>query len=149
LSVMFATIIGALVLFAFAGAGGDLTNVTETHSVTGVNATKFYFALTATPSGSDPEWVVTCHGSRGALNFVLTSANYTYISANNTIWVNKIGKYNTSVDFVFNTQAHTSIASVQTYAIIVFTMLAIVPLIIVGGVMLRSLGFFSGGTGKI
>ena len=34
---------------------------------------------------------------------------------------------------------------VKTYAIIVFTMLAIVPLIIVGGLMLRSLGFFGGG----
>jgi hypothetical protein len=34
---------------------------------------------------------------------------------------------------------------VKIYAVIVFTMLAIVPLIIVGGLMLRSLGFFGGG----
>ena len=43
--------------------------------------------------------------------------------------------------------ANNTTAQVVTYAIIVFTMLAIVPLIIVGGLMLRSLGFFSGSGG--
>jgi hypothetical protein len=46
-----------------------------------------------------------------------------------------------------SSDANNTTASVKTYAIIVFTMLAIVPLIIVGGLMLRSLGFFSGGAG--
>jgi len=41
--------------------------------------------------------------------------------------------------------ANTTIASVTTYALIVFAMLALVPLILIGGLMLRSLGFFGGG----
>lgn len=44
-----------------------------------------------------------------------------------------------------SSDANNTTATVVTYAIIVFTMLAIVPLIVVGGLMLRSLGFFSGG----
>lgn len=43
--------------------------------------------------------------------------------------------------------ANNTIDDVVTYAIIVFTMLAIVPLILIGGLMLRSLGFF-GGSGR-
>lgn len=43
--------------------------------------------------------------------------------------------------------ANNTIDDVVTYAIIVFTMLAIVPLILIGGLMLRSLGFFGGGGG--
>ena len=46
-------------------------------------------------------------------------------------------------------EANTTIDNVVTYAITVFAMLAIVPLIIVGGLMLRSLGFFTGGGGGV
>lgn len=148
IAVMFATIIAATVLFAFTDAGNTATDYSETQSVTGANATKFYFSLSDYPATSNPNWVVVCHGSKGAKDFTLTSANYTYVSANNTIWVNKIGKYNTSIDFTYNTLAYDQVVHVNTYAIIVFAMLAILPIVIVGGLMMRSLGFFSGGGGK-
>lgn len=41
--------------------------------------------------------------------------------------------------------ANNTIDDVVTYAITVFALLAIVPLIMVGGLMLRSLGFMGGG----
>jgi uncharacterized membrane protein YidH (DUF202 family) len=44
-------------------------------------------------------------------------------------------------------EANDTIATVITYAVIVFGMLALVPLILIGGLMLRSLGFFGGGGG--
>lgn len=45
--------------------------------------------------------------------------------------------------------ANATKAKVVTYAIIVFAMLAIVPMIMVGGLMLRSLGFMGGGAGGV
>jgi len=44
-------------------------------------------------------------------------------------------------------ETNDTIATVVLYAIIVFGMLALLPLIIIGGIMLRSLGFFGGGGG--
>ena len=44
-------------------------------------------------------------------------------------------------------ETNDTIATVILYAVIVFGMLALLPLIIIGGIMLRSLGFFSGGGG--
>ena len=41
--------------------------------------------------------------------------------------------------------ANNTIDEVVSYAITVFALLAIVPLIMVGGLMLRSLGFMGGG----
>lgn len=40
-----------------------------------------------------------------------------------------------------------TIDKVKTYSLVVFGMLALVPLILIGGLMLRSLGFFGGGGG--
>ena len=48
-----------------------------------------------------------------------------------------------------STNANNTKAKVITYAIIVFAMLAIVPMIMVGGLMLRSLGFMGGGSGGV
>lgn len=45
-----------------------------------------------------------------------------------------------------STEANATIQTVTTYAVIVFGMLALVPLILIGGLMLRSLGFFGGGS---
>jgi hypothetical protein len=46
-------------------------------------------------------------------------------------------------------EANNTTTTVVGYAITVFAMLAIVPLIMVGGLMLRSLGFFGGGGGGV
>lgn len=42
-------------------------------------------------------------------------------------------------------EANATIADIITYAVIVFGLLVIIPLIMVGGLMLRSLGYFGGG----
>ena len=44
-----------------------------------------------------------------------------------------------------NAETNDTIDDIKTYAVIVFGLLVIVPLIMVGGLMLRSLGFFGGG----
>jgi predicted permease len=43
------------------------------------------------------------------------------------------------------TQANSTKTTVIGYAVTVFALLAIVPLVMVGGLMLRSLGFMGGG----
>jgi hypothetical protein len=48
-----------------------------------------------------------------------------------------------------STEANNTKAKVITYAVTVFAMMAIVPLIMVGGLMLRSLGFMGGGSGGV
>jgi len=42
-------------------------------------------------------------------------------------------------------EANDTISNLITYAVIVFGLLVIIPLIMVGGLMLRSLGYFGGG----
>ena len=44
-----------------------------------------------------------------------------------------------------SSEANDTIAKLITYAVIVFGLLVIIPLIMVGGLMLRSLGYFGGG----
>lgn len=44
-----------------------------------------------------------------------------------------------------STEANDTINDVTAYAVTVFALLAIIPLIMVGGLMLRSLGFMGGG----
>ena len=44
-----------------------------------------------------------------------------------------------------NNETNETLADLVTYAVIVFGLLVIIPLIMVGGLMLRSLGFFGGG----
>jgi len=44
-------------------------------------------------------------------------------------------------------ETNETIDTVKQYALVVFGMLALVPLILIGGLMLRSLGFFGGAGG--
>ena len=45
-----------------------------------------------------------------------------------------------------NNETNETMDDIKTYAVIVFGLLVIVPLIMVGGLMLRSLGYFGGGS---
>ncbi len=148
IAVMMATIIGSIVFFAFANGTEAMQSTTETYYDTGANTTEFYFALQALP-GASPDWNISV--TDGSTTHYAVTANYTYVSSNNTINLNAgFFKYgNTTVTISFNTNTHDSVSSVITYAITVFAMIAIVPLIMVGGLMLRSLGFMGGGAGKV
>lgn len=133
-----------MVLFAFVDAGDTVTTVTESFTGVGVNATNFYFTLSHDVA-SAPHWGISVSGTKGT--FTVTSG-YTYYSANNTVKLaSKFNKYNTTATIQHDTLASDAVSSVGVYAIIVFTMMAIIPLVVVGGVMLRSLGFFGGGGG--
>lgn len=48
-----------------------------------------------------------------------------------------------------SSDANNTTATVVSYAITVFALMAIVPLIMIGGIMLRSLGFMGGGGGGV
>lgn len=145
IAVLMATIIGAVVFFAFSSSTTVTQLKTESFTRTGANNKAFYFALTGHPDSS-PEWNITMDAS-GTSYYPASSANYTYLAGNNTLKLNA-GTYNTgnsSVVIIFYTQAKTAVASVATNAVMMFAMMAIVPLIIVGGLMLKSLGFMGGG----
>lgn len=145
IAVLMATIIGAMIFFAFSDSGSNASYISETYDGTGVNNTAFYWPLKATP-GTSPTWNITKSGAAVTTKYA-SGTNYSYIAANNTIKTNA-GFFQPGYDTLaikFYTQAKDSIGSVLTIAIVMFALLAIVPLVMVGGLMLRSLGFMGGG----
>jgi uncharacterized membrane protein len=148
ITVMMATIIGGIVFFAFADGTSGMQQSIETYTGTGANTSVFYWKLLATP-GSTPAWNISI--TNGVTTKYAGASNYTYISANNTIKTNaQFFRYGyTSITITFATHAKDAVSKVILYAIVVFAMIAIVPMIMVGGLMLRSLGFMGGGTGKV
>jgi uncharacterized membrane protein len=144
IAVLMATIIGAMIFFAFSNSGSNASYISETYTGTGASGV-FYWPLKAAP-GTSPTWNITISGGAVTTKYAGAS-NYTYVSANNTIKTNanffKTG-YNTVV-IKFYTQAKDTISSVALIAVTAFALLAIVPLIMVGGLMLRSLGYMGGG----
>jgi hypothetical protein len=148
-AVMMATIIGAIIFFAFASGTDAVQLATESFTGTGANTSVFYWKLSSDP-GVSPSWNITATGA-GKTTRYAGAANYTYIAANNTIKTNaQFFRYGyTSLVIKFYTDAKDAVSHVITYAITVFAMMAIVPLIMVGGLMLRSLGFMGGGAGKV
>jgi hypothetical protein len=149
ITVMMATIIGAVVFFAFATGTAPMQTSSQTFTGTGENTSVFYWKLSVVPGGT-PAWNLTISGSAVATKYGGAS-NYTFIAANNTIKTNaQFFRYGyTTLVITFANHAKDSVDKVILYAIIVFAMIAIVPMIMVGGLMLRSLGFMGGGTGKI
>jgi len=147
ISVMFAVIIGAIVFFAFA----DTTSETAVRH-TDIRAAGTYVYtnnvgvnITRTPS-STPGFIVTVAGDNPR---TLNSTDYSYVSSNTTVVITTtfITDGDTAITATYNSRAYDSVTSVITYAMIVFAMAALVPLIIIGGVMLNSLGYFGGGKG--
>ena len=148
IGVMIAIIISSMILFPFADAGQTVNEHTETFTISD-NSTDEHFNLSHTP-GSTPEFVIHLYNSSSAAWILQASANYTVVSGNHlyieSAHMGSMSGY-TQIRTSYNSIGHSSVGDVITYAIIVFTMMAIVPLIIVGGLMLSSLGFF-GGSGK-
>lgn len=148
ITVMMATIIGGIVFFAFADGTAGMQQSIETYSGTGANTSVFYWPLRASP-GATPAWNISI--TNGVTTKYAGASNYTYIAANHTIKTNaQFFRYGyTSITIKFATNAKDAVSKVVLYAIVVFAMIAIVPMIMVGGLMLRSLGFMGGGTGKL
>lgn len=154
LTVMFGIIIGSTVFFAFSHATESAQSVSEayyhTATVADANNTAHYFKLHALPDSGTPGWNLTLYGTTATVFYPASASNYTYIEANNTMKCNAglynygMTKHNTSITISFNTGTYGAVHSVSTFAVTVFGLAAIIPLIIVGGIMLRSLGFMGG-----
>ena len=140
--VMFAVIISAMVFYSFADAGQSVAGQSEDFTIDDV-ATAEHYNVSINPDGSTPGWVIYANNNATALS----SANYSVSGTHVTVDANVWGAGNTTATIEYNTRMRSSVDAVIMYAIIVFTMMAIVPLIIIGGIMLKSIGFFGGGTG--
>ena len=146
ISVMFAVVIGALVFFAFGNASQTSQTATDTFTITD-NSTTMHVNLTREPE-TVPAFVIHCYNSTTEVWELQDAANWTQVSGTHmTLDQGGDETDHTQLRIAYNVMGYTTIGSVITYAIIVFGMAAIVPLIIIGGAMLKSLGFFGGGKG--
>lgn len=143
LGVMIAVIVGAIVFFAFADAGQDITNQSEDFTIVDVTSPENY-NVSIQPDTSTPDWGITANNNATELVASQYNISGQWVQIDSNVW----GAGNTTATITFNARSYSSVGDVITYAIIVFTMLAIIPLIVIGGLMLSSLGFFGKGSGK-
>jgi len=143
IGLMMAIVIASIVFFSFADAGQSVSNQTENFTITDV-ADDEHYNVSITPDTGTPAWIIIANNNATALVAGQYSTSGTHVTVNADVW----GAGNTTATISYNARSYSSVGQVITYAIIVFVMLAIVPLIVVGGLMLNSLGFFSGGSGK-
>jgi len=146
ISVMFSVIIGSVIFFAFGQSAYTAQEHNESFAAT--NSTNASLTVNFIPAGASiTVWAYTYNS---------TSTNWTLVSSSNWDQDGRVitvdtSSYNVNLSQLavnYEDMGHATTTSVITYAIVVFAMAAIVPLVIVGGVMLKSLGFFSGG-GKV
>ena len=149
ISVMFAVIIGSVIFFAFGHSAQTAQTHTETFNI--VNAsTDEIFTLTYGPKASSVS-VDVYNSSSG--NWTDVSSSHVSVS-NKTVTVNASAMEtnesypSTKLRVEYNDLGYDVTANVILYAVIVFGMAALVPLVIVGGLLLKSLGFFEAG-GKV
>ena len=145
IGIMLAVIIAAMVFYPFADAGQDAAAQSESFTIADVTGI-FYCNLSVSPDTTTPDLNISSTNAFGSFSpevgEITRSGKFIQVDAN--VW----GAGNTTAVITFNSRTHSSVGTVITYALIVFAMLAIIPLIIIGGVMLSSLGFFGSGSGK-
>jgi hypothetical protein len=149
ISVMIATIIGAVIFFSFGQSADIAARYTQTQTVSNA-AIKQWISLSYEPSSS-PSYNISITNMTGVVRYI-ESGHYNYTSANKTIGIEAsefvAGATNdtgATITISFYGLAHDTTVTVTSYAVTTFAMAAIIPLIIVGGIMLRSLGMFTGG----
>jgi len=144
IAVMMAAIIGAVVFFAF--SSGTDNQLTETWTGSTGGAVDLFIPL-GSRSADDPQFNLTMVNGTTTSYIEEGATGYEYIEANNTIRVDAVPLQadTTSISILYFDQSHDVTESVILYAITVFALLAIIPLVMVGGLMLRSLGFMGGG----
>jgi len=143
LGVMFAAIIGAIVFFEFGSSAHTAQTHLQTFSAT--NTTNASLSLTWEPISSSVsvEKYNSSDGNWTAVSSALVSVSGKTVTIDTSAMDTNLSQLR--VDY--NDLGYDTTTSVITYAVIVFGMLALVPLILIGGLMLSSLGFF--GTGKV
>lgn len=144
--VMMSVIIGAVVFFAFADSEADLATVTYEVS-DGVGADEDNYIDLTTYPGEDPQWNITKVNNTGVTSYITTG--YSHVAANNTLKIDDAQLDDTNdtsatLTITYYGRAGDVKSNVVTYAVTIFALLAIIPLVMVGGLMLRSLGFMSG-----
>ena len=144
LSVMFAAVIGAVIFFSFGEAAHTAQDHTETFNIVNYT-TDETLDLRLLPAGTVT--VEVYNSSDG--NWTVVSSSYVSVTRD-IVTVNSSGMdiNSTQLRASYHDEGYAITSSVILYAVIVFGMVALLPLIIIGGIMLRSLGFFSGGSGK-
>lgn len=147
ISVMMAAVIGAVVFFAFADDVADnaaTSSASYTDTISGT--VDIWIPLDATPGGT-PGYNVSVTNATATRYLSPGATGYEYISSNNTMRVDAVSleAADTQIDVTFNTRAHDATDNIITYAVTVFALVAILPLILVGGLMLRSIGLWGGG----
>ena len=141
IGVMFAAIIGAIVFFEF----GQSAQTAQTHTqiFSASNTSNASLSLTWEPKSSSVS-VEKYNSSDG--NWTAVSSALVGVS-DKTVTVDTSGMDTnlSQLKVSYNDLGYDTTTSVISYAVIVFAMLALVPLIIIGGLMLKSLGFFGAG----
>ena len=144
ISVMFAVIVGSVIFFAFGESAHTAQTHIETDSAT--NSTNASISLAYNPASGS---VTVESYNSGTTNWTVVSSALVTVSDRTVSVDTRTYDANlTQLRTTYNDLGYSTTTSVITYAIIVFAMAALVPLVIVGGLMLKSLGFFGGG-GKV
>lgn len=147
ITVLMATIIGSLVFFAFSGSIQSASTVNDTYTrVKGTTPA----AITETLNyGLDTgqTWTVRIYNVSATPKLRTLTTGYSYSAGAHTvtITVGQVTKNDSAIYINYYKAGYTQVGQVQTQAVVVFAMIAIVPLILVGGLMLKSLGFMGGG----
>ena len=144
IAIMLSVIIAAMVFYPFADAGQSASAQSESFTIADVTGI-FYCNLSVTPDTTTPNLNISSTNAFNTFSPEATEITRTggFIQVDANVW----GAGNTTAVITFNSRTHSQVGTVITYALIVFAMLAIIPLIVVGGLMLSSLGFFGGGGG--
>jgi len=139
MGVMMAIAIGAIVAFAIISGTGDGYQTIDTHTVYNAGIDQFVNLSTNPEAGS-----FTVLYYNGTWNTV-PAANITE-NTNRTITVQAGGiQINTTqLKATYNMKGANTNTNLITYAVLMFGLLVIIPVVIVGGLMLKSLGYFGG-----
>jgi len=144
LSIMFAAIIGAIIFFSFGEAAHTAQDHTETFNIVNYT-TDETFNLRLLPDGTP---TVEVYNSSSGNWTAAPSANVSVTRTTVTVGSGALDANSTQLKASYHDKGYSVTSSVILYAVIVFAMVALVPLIIIGGIMLKSLGLFGGGGGK-
>lgn len=141
IGVMVAIAIGAIVLYNFLSGTEGAYDLQEDFDVVNYQTTET-LTLSASPDSATVEVDVynSSAASWSSVSSALVSVSEKVVTVNNSAM--DINSTILRVDY--SMYGHDTNDDIVTYAVIVFSLAVIIPLIIVGGIMLKSLGFFSG-----
>jgi len=146
IGIMMTIAIVAIVSFSFLSATSGAYEVTDTQNIILASTPEYIDISNNNPVSSTI--TVQRYNTTSTLWETVPTANFSYISANNTVSVDAgamDATNHTQLRANYNMEGYTTNSDLISYALIVFGLLVIIPLVIVGGLMLKSLGYFGGG----